>query len=176
MSNSKFPSTDSSSLHSIQSQYQLSPDLIIKIDDIINNHNYQLFFDRHLSYDQLMFILNHPNCMEREVLDFIINQLEHLISDENIRQVYLNNLYIFAGCFKLVDRYTYIRGNRIYLDDDDDDDNDNQTLPDDDTSDSASLLTDRMEDIENVVMDDSDLENFLEAFHDCTSSESEEDN
>ncbi|CAF1295501.1 unnamed protein product [Rotaria sp. Silwood1] len=180
MSNNKFPSIQSftSTSHDNEYSYHITNDLSIKINDIIRSSDYRLFFDDHLSFEQLMFLLNHRYSIEISVLDFIIDKIYQLIKDENIREIFLNNINKFAGHLHLVNsdtdvslRPTFFLGDSddadYYYDDDDDDD---RTITDDD-----SIFEDSFDDLENDLLDRFDFEHFLAVYRYSPPSDDEYD-
>ncbi|CAF5007261.1 unnamed protein product [Rotaria sp. Silwood1] len=175
MSNNKFSSNQSFSSSSYDNEYiyHITDDLKIKINDIIRSSDYRLFFDDNLSFDQLMFLLDHRYSIESSVLDFIIDQIHQLIKDENIREILFNNINRFAGHLHLVNSDTDVSPRPTFFlgdnDDDDyyydDDDDDEQTLTDDDSSDADSIFDDSYDDLENDLLDRLDFEHFLAVYH-----------
>ncbi|CAF3844509.1 unnamed protein product [Rotaria sp. Silwood1] len=157
MSNDKFGSHQSSSTsNDNEFNYRLTDDLTIKINDIIRNNNYRLFFDENLSYDQLMYLLNNRFSIESGAIDFIIDQIHQLIPDENTRQVFLTIINRFAGHLRIISSDTRVIHQPVFfLDDDSDDD------VDDDSNDSSSISEDSFDDLENDLLDEFDFEHFL---------------
>ncbi|CAF2793226.1 unnamed protein product [Rotaria sp. Silwood2] len=157
MSNNKSPSNQNSSIpNDNEFNYQITNDLSIKINDIIRNNNYRLFFDENLSYDQLMFLLNNRSSIESGLIDFIIEQIHQLIPDENIRQVFLTNINRFAGHLHMVNSDTQVIRHLVFYPDDEDDDYDEETTSDDD-----SMFDDILDDIENELLDELEFEHFV---------------
>ncbi|CAF3283187.1 unnamed protein product [Rotaria sp. Silwood2] len=163
--------TNELSSSSYQSHYQISPDLILKVDDIFKDVNYRLFFDDNLNYEQLMFIIKNRNSIESHFIGFIKNYINKMIPDNNIRQVYLNNIDRFSRNMMIVNNDTNINYRSIFYDDSDD-----ETLADDDSEDSNSSLDNSYDDLENVLLDEFDFEHFLNTWRCNTFNEDEEDN
>ncbi|CAF4624593.1 unnamed protein product [Rotaria sp. Silwood2] len=156
-SNKSLSNQSSSTSNDNEFNYHITNDITIKINDIIRNDNYHLFFDINLSYDQLMFLLNNRSSIESGLIDFIIDQIHQLIPNENIREVFLSNINRFAGHLHIVGSDTQvIRQPAFYPDDEDDDDYDEETITDDD-----SILDDSFDDVENALLDELDFEHFV---------------
>ncbi|CAF3164244.1 unnamed protein product [Rotaria sp. Silwood2] len=94
-----------------------------------------------------------------------------MIPDENIRQVYLNNIDRFCRNMVIVNNDTHVHYRNFF-----DEDSDDETLVDDDSEDSNSSLDNSNDDLENVLMDEFDFEDFVNTCRCNICNEDEEDN
>ncbi|CAF2806064.1 unnamed protein product [Rotaria sp. Silwood2] len=136
--------------------YHITDDVKVKVNDVIRDNDYRLFFDTNLSFDHLMFLLNNRDSIEKGFIDFAIMQINRIIPDQSIRQVFLSKIAHFVESQYVVRSDTLVsRQLAFYQGDDDDDDYD----ADEDTiSDDESEYDD---DLENDLLDELEFAHFL---------------
>lgn len=128
-------------------QHFICHDCIITIDDMLNDMDDRLFIDDSLSYDEQMFLLNHPVTIEGRLIDLIKDRIHNLISDNDIHRVCLANFKRFSRAFVTV-----------YHDDDINDDDNNETMVDFLLDDPNPFPSDSDDALETTLLDENDME------------------
>jgi len=74
-----------------------------EFNKILNDLHHQLFFDPHLTYQNMMVILNNGETIENKLIDVLFHRINQLqIPDDNIRSKLISNIYTFSMEFKPV--------------------------------------------------------------------------
>ncbi|CAF2879853.1 unnamed protein product [Rotaria sp. Silwood2] len=123
-----------------------------------NNYNDKVFLDDNLSYEQMLLLLNNRFSIEKQFIQLIKDVIINITHDHNIRRGHLENVDFLSAHLTLVNRYSYFVPRFIANDfDDDDDDGDLNYDEDDDTF-------DEFDDMENMIIDELEFEQFLDSF------------
>ena len=96
-------------------------------NEILKNVHNQLFLNKDLTYDHLMYLINNRYTIEDRMFRFINDQLHHVILDDDLRHSCLNNFMKFSHDLIYVNSDNMINSGFVPIDDDvvfDDDDGD----------------------------------------------------
>ncbi|CAF1463935.1 unnamed protein product [Rotaria sordida] len=89
---------------------QLDPSVQIEVNKIYEYIQDQLFFDPNLNYEQLMFLLNERDTIERKFIEFLIDRIYDLNIDPHIRDRILFNINQFSSNLIRIHQYSnYIK-------------------------------------------------------------------
>ncbi|CAF3677311.1 unnamed protein product [Rotaria sp. Silwood1] len=142
-----FNSSDNINLHHI------SPHVYVELNKIMNDMLNQLFFDKDLPYEHLMFLLNHRNTIETKFIELLNQRIEQLNIDHNIRNRLITNIDKLSSYLLDINADTNI--NQIFHFNYDSDEESYVDYPSDDMN---SEEYDSYDDIENQIIDQIELE------------------
>ena len=134
----------------------ISPDVRAQMTQIIKDVHKEIFIAKDLCYGRRMHILNNRKAMEGELIRFISDRIHQLNVDVAVREQLIVNLHKFSADFTLIDHYSYVNHGRpvfVYAHDDESDE-------DDFAEDISSNGYDTCDDLENLLVDELELEQF----------------
>ena len=134
----------------------ISSDVRGQMTQIIKDAHKQIFINQNLCLGRRMHILNNRKAMEGELIRFISDRIHQLNIDNAVREQLLVNLHKFSADFTPIDHYSYVNHGRpvfVYAQDDESDE-------DDFAEDISSNGYDTCDDLENLILDELEFEQF----------------
>ncbi|CAF3283144.1 unnamed protein product [Rotaria sp. Silwood2] len=134
--------------------YQICPDCVVTIGNILKDIEDQVFVDNDLSHDRRMFILNKCNAIEGGFIELIKGRIHKLISDNDIHRFCLDNIKKLSREFTLVYYDTNINFPNIVHEYDD-----SETVAEYLIDDPNPFHNNSSDDLENMLLDEYEMGN-----------------
>jgi hypothetical protein len=151
----------------------INPNLRVEYDNICNEIQNKLFFDQDLTYDHLMFILNHQNTIEHRLVQVINHRIHDLDIPHGLHQRLIENLNKFSLNFIQINTYTNTHQPYVFVNDDE---SDEESYFDDDDDDIDSYEDDMYDDLENLILDQIEMEHDINVFNNHTQANNDNNN
>lgn len=138
---------------------QIPPELRADYERINYHIQHQVFFHPDLNYQQCMFLLNHPDAIEKEFLLYLYDSIQKFNISEDLRDTLYRNLNKSSEELILIGMYSGI--NQHHNTDNDSDDEEHVET----SSSIDSEANNTYNDLENQILDEIEFENDLPAFN-----------
>jgi len=139
----------------------ISPNLRLEYNKIINDLQHQLFFDQDLTHEHRMFLLNNRNTIESKFIQVLHDRINNLNIDSDIRERLIGNINKFSENLTHINIYSNTNHHfHVNYNSDEESDIDYQT----DNFDSDA--NDDYDDLENLILDEIEMEHDINVFSD----------
>jgi hypothetical protein len=121
-----------------------------------------------------MFILNHHNTIEHQLVEVLNHRIHDLNIPNDIRQRLIENLNKFSNNLIQINSYTNARHHYVFVNDEEYDED--SYIDDENDDDTYSDENDMYDDLENVILDQIEMEHDIDVFNHHTPANNDNNN